>query len=60
YFAVALYRGAAGHWICPEYAHDDRTPQSGAVSNLCYGAEGPPCLVNLNVMPEQNPAAPAP
>jgi hypothetical protein len=60
YFAVALYRGAAGHWICPDYAHDDRTPTSGAVSNLCYGAEGPPCLVNLNVMPDQNPAAPVP
>jgi hypothetical protein len=60
YFAVALYRGAAGHWICPDYSHDDRTPKSGAVSNLCYGADGPPCLVDLNVMPDQNLAAPAP
>ena len=60
YFAVALYRGAAGHWICPDYAHDDRAPKSGAVSNLCYGAEGQPCLVNLNVMPDATAAAPAP
>jgi hypothetical protein len=60
YFAVALYRGAAGHWICPDYAHDDRTAKSGAVSNLCYGADGPPCLVNLNVMSDQNLAAPVP
>jgi hypothetical protein len=59
YFAVALYRGGGGHWICPDYAHDDRTPKTGAVSNLCYGADGPPCLVNLNVMPDQNLASPA-
>src|SRR5271154_4593827 len=23
YYAVALYRGAGGHWICPDYTHDD-------------------------------------
>ena len=46
YFAVALYRDG-GHWICPGYAHDDRDPKLGEVSNLCYGEDGPPCLVKL-------------
>ena len=49
YFAVALYRGAGSHWICPDYTHDDRNPSLGEVSNLCYGEDGPPCLVNLKV-----------
>jgi hypothetical protein len=51
YFAVALYRGAGSHWICPDYTHDDRNPSLGEVSNLCYGEDGPPCLVNLKVNP---------
>jgi len=51
YFAVALYR-QGGHWICPDYTHDDRNPKLGEVSNLCYGDGGPPCLVKLKVKPE--------
>lgn len=53
YFAVALYR-SGGHWICPGYTHDDRDPTRGEVSNLCYGEEGPPCLVNLKVKSSGN------
>jgi hypothetical protein len=63
YFAVALYRGAGGHWICPGYTHDDRDPKLGQVSNLCYGEDGPPCLVKLEVKPDHHlamPSAPAP
>jgi hypothetical protein len=59
YFAVALYR-QGGHWICPDYTHDDRDPKLGEVSNLCYGEDGPPCLVKLKVTPEHTPSAPAP
>ncbi len=62
YFAVALYRGNGSHWICPDYTHDDRNPKVGEVSNLCYGEDGPPCLVNLKVKPDHHlalPAAPA-
>ena len=51
YFAVALYRGSGSHWICPDFTHDDRNPSLGEVSNLCYGQDGPPCLVNLKVTP---------
>jgi hypothetical protein len=57
YFAVALYR-EGGHWICPDYTHDDRNSRLGEVSNLCYGDDGPPCLVKLRVMPVQHPATP--
>jgi hypothetical protein len=59
YFAVALYR-QGGHWICPDYTHDDRDPKLGEVSNLCYGEGGPPCLVKLKVKPAQQQAAPVP
>jgi hypothetical protein len=60
YFAVALYR-QSGHWICPDYTHDDRDKKLGEVSNLCYGEDGPPCLVKLRVKPDHNLApAPAP
>ena len=62
YFAVALYR-QGGHWICPDYTHDDRDPKLGEVSNLCYGEDGPPCLVKLQVKPDHHlamPSAPAP
>ena len=51
YFAVALYRGNGSHWICPDYTHDNRNASLGEVSNLCYGEDGPPCLVNLKVKP---------
>ena len=62
YYAVALYR-EGGHWICPDYTHDDRNPSLGEVSNLCYGEDGPPCLVKLQVKPDHHlamPSAPAP
>jgi hypothetical protein len=58
YFAVALYR-EGGHWICPDYTHDDHNSRLGEVSNLCYGDDGPPCLVRLLVKPA-TPSAPAP
>lgn len=58
YFAVALYRGNSSHWICPDYTHDDRNPKLGEVSNLCYGEDGPPCLVNLKVKPDHHLAMP--
>ena len=57
YFAVALYR-QGGHWICPDYTHDDRNPKLGEVSNLCYGDGGPPCLVRLQVKPDHHLAMP--
>ncbi len=59
YFAVALYR-EGGHWICPDYTHDDRDPKLGEVSNLCYGDGGPPCLVKLQVKPDHHLHSPAP
>ncbi|MGH7925113.1 MAG: hypothetical protein ACREQH_11055 [Candidatus Binatus sp.] len=59
YFAVALYREGS-HWICPDYTHDDRNPKLGEVSNLCYGEDGPPCLVKLQVKPDHHLAAPVP
>lgn len=57
YFAVALYR-QGGHWICPDYTHDDHNFRLGEVSNLCYGDGGPPCLVKLLVKPDHPPAIP--
>jgi|SRR5208337_257854 len=58
YFAVALYRGSGGHWICPDYTHDDRDSKLGELSNLCYGEDGPPCLVKLQVKPDHHLAQP--
>ena len=40
YFAVAMYRGDGGRWICPGYAEDKDRP-AGAVSRICYGEESP-------------------
>lgn len=57
YYAVALYR-QGGHWICPDYTHDNRDPKLGEVSNLCYGEDGPPCLVKLQVKPDHHLAMP--
>ncbi len=59
YFAVALYRSGGSHWICPDYTHDNRNSALGEVSNLCYGEDGPPCLVNLKVTPA-SPTRPQP
>jgi len=59
YFAVALYRGTGGHWICPDYTHDDRDSKLGEVSNLCYGEDAPPCLVKLQVKPDHRLATPS-
>ena len=59
YFTVALYRSGSGSWICPGYAHDDRNPKLGELSKLCYGEDGPPCLVNLVVKPDHNLAQPS-
>lgn len=59
YFAVALYRRSGGHWICPGYTHDDRDPtRLGEVSDLCYGEDGPPCLVRLEVKSDDRLAQP--
>ncbi len=59
YFTVALYRSGSGAWICPGYAHDDRNPKLGELSKLCYGEDGPPCLVNLTVKPDHTLAQPS-
>jgi hypothetical protein len=60
YFTVALYRSGSGSWTCPGYAHDDHNSKLGELSKLCYGEDGPPCLVNLTVKPDHNLAQPAP
>lgn len=49
YFAVAMYRGEGGHWICPGYAEDKDRP-AGAVSRICYGEDSPLCPVTLTVL----------
>jgi hypothetical protein len=49
YFAVAMYRGAGGRWICPGYA-EDRDRPTGAVSRICYGEDSPGCPVALTVL----------
>jgi hypothetical protein len=49
YFAVAMYRGDGGHWICPGYAEDKDRP-AGAVSRICYGEDSPLCPVTLTVL----------
>lgn len=57
YFAVAMYRGEGGHWICPGYAEDKDWP-TGAVSRICYGEDSPGCPVTLTVL-SASPARPA-
>jgi hypothetical protein len=49
YFAVAMYRGEGGHWICPGYAEDKDRP-AGAVSRICYDEDSPGCPVTLTVL----------
>jgi hypothetical protein len=49
YFAVAMYRGGEGRWICPGYAEDKDRP-AGAVSRICYDEESPGCPVTLTVL----------
>jgi hypothetical protein len=50
YFAVAMYRGGGGRWICPGYAEDrDRPPD--AVSRICYDEDSPGCPIALTVLP---------
>ena len=58
YFAVALFLGTDRRWICPDYTHDNHNFKLGEVSNLCFAEDAPPCLVNLNVKPDQNLAQP--
>jgi hypothetical protein len=54
YFAVAMYRGGGGRWICPGYA-EDRDRPAGAVSRICYGEDSPGCAVALTVLPAASP-----
>ena len=49
YFAVAMYRGGGGRWICPGYAEDKDRP-AGAVSRICYDEDSPGCPVTLTVL----------
>ncbi len=49
YFAVAMYHQGSS-WICPGYAQDQQHPPAGQLNNICYGEDGPPCLVTLAVM----------
>jgi hypothetical protein len=50
YFAVAMY-ASGGNWICPGYAQDSEHRPAGELYNICYGQDGPPCLVTLAIMP---------
>ena len=54
YFAVPLY-SREGHWICPDYDHDQSFGKSGVVADICYGAAGPPCTLKLTVRPSLPP-----
>ena len=58
YFAVAMYRGEGGRWICPGYAEDKDRP-AGAVSRICYDEESPGCPVALTVLSAARPGAPS-
>jgi hypothetical protein len=49
YFAVAMYRGGEGRWICPGYAEDKDRP-AGAVSRICYDEESSGCPVALTIL----------
>jgi hypothetical protein len=49
YFAVAMYR-QGGSWICPGFAEDSGHAPTGQLNNICYGEDGPPCLVNLAIV----------
>ncbi len=49
YFAVAMY-SSGGAWICPGYAQDSEHRPAGQLYNICYGQDGPPCLVTLAIM----------
>jgi hypothetical protein len=49
YFAVAMY-ASGGNWICPGYAQDSEHRPAGELYNICYGQDGPPCLVTLAIM----------
>jgi hypothetical protein len=49
YFAVAMY-ASGGNWICPGYAEDSEQRPAGQLYNICYGEDGPPCLVTLAIM----------
>ena len=58
YFAVAMYRGEGGRWICPGYAEDKDRP-TGAVSRICYDEESPGCPVTLTVLSAAHAGAPS-
>jgi hypothetical protein len=58
YFAVAMYRGGGGRWICPGYAQDKDRP-AGALSRICYGEEASSCPVTLTVVAAPSPGAAA-
>ncbi len=59
YFVVALYHKASGSWICPGYAHEQRTDESGVISNLCFADGDAGCPVRLTVRQDES-AAPKP
>lgn len=49
YFAVAMYRGGGGRWICSGYTQEKDRP-AGAVSRICYGEDPSSCPVTLTVL----------
>jgi hypothetical protein len=49
YFAVAMYRGAAGRWTCPGFARDERIADPSALRSFCYRDGDPGCAVKLVV-----------
>jgi hypothetical protein len=48
WYALALYREGS-HWICPGNARESDEPESGVVSDLCYGEDPGACPVKLTV-----------
>jgi hypothetical protein len=51
FFAVALYMGPEGHWVCPRWAeNDDSHRMPGVVTEVCYSDEDEgPCRVSMTV-----------
>jgi hypothetical protein len=51
YFAVALYLGQGGHWVCPGSAQEaEGTHAPGVVSELCYSDDdSDSCLMRLTI-----------
>ncbi len=51
FFAVPLYLGVSGHWLCPREAREVNEARGpGVISSLCYSdEESGPCRVALTI-----------